>query len=126
MSEQQYDNTNELALWKPRNERRQGYYVGGGDRTDFNGNKVDSAVLIVLDHDNPKAPFAELWLSSDGVDRRVIIWNNDEKLGGKIDGWWVNIFINDRDSGPPMRVKFKAMEATAAAVGASSGGGIPI
>lgn len=117
---QQYDNSNELALWK--NDKR-GVYSGGGDRTDLDGTKIDSADLVPLDAPNPKAPFARLWIMRDGVCQCVTIWNNDGKLGGKItvDGseFWVNIFKNDKGSGPPLRVKFKAVEEKAAAGSAS-------
>lgn len=116
---QQYDNENELALWK--NEKR-GVYSGGGDKTDLDGTKIDSADLVPLDAKSPKAPFARLWMSRAGENYCVAIWNNDGKLGGKveIDGnqFWVNVFKNEK--GPPLRVKFKAVEAATAGASSSS------
>ena len=116
MSEQKvYTNENELALWSPRNtERRKGYYTGGGPKTDFGGKQVRDAALIVNDAASGNAPFATLWWETeDGAIYRSAIFNNEGKLGGKVDGWWVNVYKND-GNGPPLRVKFKAMEAVAA------------
>ncbi|MDB4261663.1 hypothetical protein N9878_02215 [bacterium] len=115
MSEQQYDNSNQIALWNPKDERRKGYYPGYGD---FNGTKVYDAVMIVSEREG-KGPFANLWWrvegDVDGSARCTAIWKNDDgKLSGKIEGWWVNVYKND-GNGPPLRVKFKAMEAVAAA-----------
>jgi len=116
MSEQQYDNSNQIALWSPRNtDRRKGYYTGGGPKTDFGGKQVRDAALIVNDAASGNAPFATLWWeTADGAIYRSAIFNNEGKLGGKVDGWWVNVYKND-GNGPPLRVKFKAMEAVAAA-----------
>lgn len=117
MTDQQYDNSNEVALWNPRNEaRRKGYYTGGGPRCDFGGSQVNSAALIVADNTtSPKAPFAELWWRTDSGTYCTGIFNNDGKLGGMVDGWWVNVYKNE-GKGPPLRVKFKAMEEAAAPV----------
>ena len=117
MSEQQYDNSNQVALWNPRNtERRKGYYTGGGPKADFNGQQIRDAALVVNDgNGGPKAPFATLWwATADDTPYRAAIFNNEGKLGGKVEGWWVNVYKND-GNGPPLRVKFKAMETAGAA-----------
>lgn len=102
-----YDNRNRIPLWSPKSDRRSGYYTGYGD---FNGSKVYDAVMIVNEGD--KGPFAHLWWrtenTTEGQGICTPIWNNDGKLGGKIDGWWINVFKND--TGPALSVTFKAME----------------
>lgn len=103
------DNRNRIALWTPKDQRRTGYYKGYGD---FNGIKVYDAVMIVEESDRPNSPFATLWWrhadSPQGQGYCTPIWNNDGKLGGKIDGWWLNVWKND--TGPALSVTFKAME----------------
>lgn len=122
----QYDNSNQLALWNPRNEeRRKGYYTGGGPKSDFGGDQIRSAALIVADNTtSPNAPFAELWWRTDKATYCTGIFNNDGKLGGKVDGWWVNIYKNE-GKGPPLRVKFKAMEPAHATASLSEIGDLP-
>lgn len=114
MSDKQYDNTNEIALWNPYDKNRKGYYQGKGE---IGGDRIYDAVLVVRSEPKPKMPFADLWWRTEsdptGTARCTPIYNNDGKLGGKIDGWWVNVFKNEK--GPPLRVKFKAMEPVGAA-----------
>jgi len=124
MSEQKYDNSNQIPLWHPRDEKRKGYYQGRGD---LNGRKVYDAVLIVRDDPKPKMPFADLWWRTEddpkGVARCTPIYNNDGKLGSRIDGWWVNVYKNDK--GPPLKVLFKAMEPVGAAASSSEADTVP-
>jgi hypothetical protein len=107
MPEKQYDNENRLALWAPKDDRRSGYYQGYGE---IGGSRVYDAVMIVSERD--KGPFANLWWRTEkcqeGDALCTPIWNNDGKLGGKIDGWWVNVWKNE--TGPALSVTFKRME----------------
>lgn len=117
MSEKQYDNSNQLGLWKVSEEGRSGYYSGYGD---FDGEKAHDAYLIVNRRkESGRGAFATLiWRTSDGWAKPVDIWNNEGKLGGKMEGFWVNVYKNDVEEGskrPALSVKFKPMEAVAAA-----------
>ena len=107
-----YDNSNRLALWNPRDERRSGYYKGYGE---IGGSKIYDAVLIVNESDKPNAPFAHLWWRTDkcpdGDALCTPLWNNDGKIGGRIEGWWLNVWKNE--SGPPLTITFKQMEQQA-------------
>ena len=108
MPERDYDNSNRLPLWAPKDQqRRAGYYTGYGD---IGGRKIHDAVMIVSERD--KGPYANLWWrtdqQADGEAMCTPIWNNDGKLGGKIDGWWVNVFKNE--TGPALTVTFKQMD----------------
>jgi len=103
---QEYDNSNRLALWSPKDTNRKGYYQGYGE---IGGKKIYDAVMVVSERN--KGPYANLWwrteTCSEGEAICTPIWNNDGKLGGKIDGWWLNVWKNE--SGPPLTVTFKRM-----------------
>jgi len=125
MSEQkQYDNSNQLGLWKVDEDGRTGYYRGYGD---VGGEKVFEALLVV----GPKTgkSFASLhWRTGDGWQPGVDIWNNDGKLGGKTDDLWINVFKNEVEPGskrPVLSVKFKAKEPVGAAASASVAETVP-
>ena len=128
MPEKTYSNKNQLGLWKVDEAGRTGYYNGYGD---IGGNKVYDAYLIVHSARNGgKGAFASLFFRTDDGWKGVDIWNNEGKLGGRMEteGFWVNVFKNDVESGskrPALSVKFKPMEAAAAASAERSRSGVP-
>lgn len=108
----EYDNSNQVALW-PRDNTK-GVWEGGGDKADFNGETIRNAVLITRSRrTSDNQPAADLWWQTDsGAHQAAIFKGADGKLGGKIDGWWVNIYDNRPAEGrsPEFRAKFKAMD----------------
>lgn len=108
--DKKYDDSNRIALWHPKDERRKGYYTGYGN---FDGQKVYDAVLVVRDKQGDKLPFADLWWRTEGLPRgsafSTPIYNNDGKLGGQHEGFWVNAFKN-KEKGPPVVITFKEKE----------------
>lgn len=121
MAEKQYDNSNQLGLWKVSEPGRSGYYNGYGE---VGGDKVFDAYLIVnRKKENGKGAFATLiWRTDKGWAVPVDIWNNDGKLGGSTEDLWVNVFKNEVAEGsnrPALTVRFKDKEPVGAAASAS-------
>lgn len=103
-----YDNSNRVALWK-REDGAKGVYTGGGEKSDFGGEQINSAVLFTREKRKDTSPVGDLFFSAGkGKEARAYhapIFKNEKGLSGQIDGWWINVFKNEK--GPPIVVKFK-------------------
>lgn len=119
MQEKEYDNSNRVALWH-REDKAKGVYQGGGPQSGFNGVQISTAVLITRERRNgDNSPVADfMWVTNNGEVYHCPIFNNDGKNGGRVEGWWVNLYKNEK--GPPITVKFNQMEAQAVPSGAQS------
>lgn len=117
---EEYDNSNRIGLWARENGAK-GCYVGGGPRTDFNGEQVKVAVFVTRERrTSEKAPIGDLFWATETAAYYAPIFKSEKGMGGRIEGWWVSVWDNGTEKkGPRLSATFRAMEPVAS--GAPSG-----
>jgi len=112
MSDQKYDNSNRAAVWSNGKPCLVGY-------GDFRGKSI-SAYLVADTRAKAPKPTHHLFATSMDWDApvHVPLWRDDEgRIGGKHDGYWVNVYVEREKkspNSPDVSIVFKAMEGAPA------------